>query len=63
MNEELLQQGIYQLKILKDATIEYVSVTNTEYTAGTSKFSIEVIYGVQSETTEAKSGNTVVNID
>ena len=52
MNEELLQQAIYQLKMLKDATIETVSISNTNYTDGTTSFSIEVIYleGEQSHT-------------
>ena len=44
MNEELLQQAIYQLKMLKDATIETVSILNTDYTDGTTRFSVEVTY-------------------
>ena len=44
MNEELLQQAICQLKMLKDATIETVSILNTDYTDGTTRFSVEVTY-------------------
>ena len=44
MNEELLQQAIDQLKMLKDVKVETVSVENTEYGDGTMRFSVEVIY-------------------
>ena len=44
MNEELLQQAIYQLKMFKDIKIEAVSVENAEYGDGTTRFSVEVIY-------------------
>ena len=44
MNEELLQHAIDQLKMFKDVKVETVSVENTEYGDGTTRFSVEVIY-------------------
>ena len=44
MNEELLQQAIYQLKMFKDIKIEAVSIENADYVDGTTRFSVEVIY-------------------
>ena len=63
MNEELLQQAIDQLKILKDVKVETVSVENTEYGDGTTRFSVEVICDDNFRITKTKDEDMVAKVD
>lgn len=63
MNEELLQQAINQLKMFKDAKVETVSIENTDYTDGTTRFSFEVIYEDNFRAIKTKDEDMVASVN